>query len=96
MLQDIFDVPNIESVLVEDENGELGVDLTDLETVPSEATGWQWCPIIGTPTKKHDQRFLHLPQRLAISLDSQGQPVHWHMPCPLVQNSFGRVHVQNS
>jgi hypothetical protein len=41
MLQDIFDVPNIESVLVEDENGELGVDLTDSQTVPSEATGWQ-------------------------------------------------------
>ena len=25
---EIFDVPNIETVLVEDENGELGVDLT--------------------------------------------------------------------
>ena len=25
---EIFDVPNIEDVLVEDENGELGVDLT--------------------------------------------------------------------
>ena len=25
---EIFDVPNIEAVLVEDENGELGVDLT--------------------------------------------------------------------
>ena len=26
---EIFDVPNIEDVLVEDENGDLGVDLTD-------------------------------------------------------------------
>lgn len=26
---EIFDVPNIETVLVEDENGELGVDLTE-------------------------------------------------------------------
>ena len=28
MSGEIFDVPNIETVLVEDENGELGVDLT--------------------------------------------------------------------
>ena len=27
---EIFDVPGIETVLVEDENGELGVDLTDV------------------------------------------------------------------
>ena len=27
---EIFDVPDIETVLVEDENGELGVDLTDI------------------------------------------------------------------
>jgi hypothetical protein len=27
---EIFDVPDIETVLVEDENGELGVDLTDV------------------------------------------------------------------
>ena len=27
---EIFDVPNIETVLVEDENGELGVDLSDI------------------------------------------------------------------
>ena len=26
----IFDVPDIETVLVEDENGELGVDLSDI------------------------------------------------------------------
>jgi len=30
MQGEIFDVPNIETVLVEDENGELGVDLTDI------------------------------------------------------------------
>ena len=30
MQGEIFDVPNIETVLVEDENGELGVDLTDV------------------------------------------------------------------
>ena len=27
---EIFDVPDIETVLVEDENGELGVDLSDV------------------------------------------------------------------
>ena len=27
---EIFDVPDIEPVLVEDENGELGVDLSDI------------------------------------------------------------------
>lgn len=27
---EIFDVPDIETVLVEDENGELGVDLSDI------------------------------------------------------------------
>lgn len=27
---EIFDVPDIETVLVEDENGNLGVDLTDI------------------------------------------------------------------
>lgn len=27
---EIFDVPGIETVLVEDENGELGVDLSDV------------------------------------------------------------------
>ena len=27
---EIFDVPDIETVLVEDENGDLGVDLTDI------------------------------------------------------------------
>lgn len=27
---EIFDVPGIETVLVEDENGDLGVDLTDV------------------------------------------------------------------
>ena len=27
---EIFDVPNIETVLVEDENGDVGVDLTDI------------------------------------------------------------------
>ena len=26
---EIFDVPNIETILVEDENGDLGVDLTE-------------------------------------------------------------------
>jgi len=30
MQGEIFDVPNIETVLIEDENGELGVDLTDI------------------------------------------------------------------
>ena len=30
MQGEIFDVPNIETVIVEDENGELGVDLTDI------------------------------------------------------------------
>lgn len=30
MQGEIFDVPNIETVLVEDENGDLGVDLTDI------------------------------------------------------------------
>ena len=30
MQGEIFDVPNIETVLVEDENGELGIDLTDI------------------------------------------------------------------
>ena len=31
---EIFDVPDIETVLVEDENGELGVDLTDINNWP--------------------------------------------------------------
>ena len=48
-----------------------------------------------TTTLHHVQRLLHLPQRLAIRLDSQGQPVHRDMPSPLVQNPIGRVHVQN-
>jgi len=30
MQGEIFDVPDIETVLVEDENGELGIDLTDI------------------------------------------------------------------
>ena len=30
MQGEIFDVPDIETVLVEDENGEVGVDLTDI------------------------------------------------------------------
>lgn len=30
MQGEIFDVPDIETVLIEDENGELGVDLTDI------------------------------------------------------------------
>ena len=31
---EIFDVPDIETVLVEDENGELGVDLSDINNWP--------------------------------------------------------------
>mgnify|MGYP003313968567 FL=1 len=30
MQGEIFDVPDIETVLIEDENGNLGVDLTDI------------------------------------------------------------------
>ena len=48
-----------------------------------------------TTTLTHVQHLLHLPQRLAIRLDSQGQPVHRDMPSALVQNPIGRVHVQN-
>ena len=36
---EIFDVPDIETVLVEDENGELGVDLTDINNWSH--TKWQ-------------------------------------------------------
>ena len=43
---DIFDVPNIETVLIEDEEGRLGVDLTNLETVHTEQTPSDHCPII--------------------------------------------------
>jgi len=31
---EIFDVPDIETVLVEDENGNVGVDLTDINNWP--------------------------------------------------------------
>ena len=48
-----------------------------------------------TTTLTHVQHLLRLPQRLAIGLDSQGQPVHRDMPSPLVQDAIGRVHVQN-
>ena len=36
--------------------------------------------------KPHAQRLLHLPQRLTIRLDSQGESPDWHVQGPLVQD----------
>ena len=48
-----------------------------------------------TTTLTHVQHLLHLPQRLAKRLDSQGQPVHRDLPSALVQDPISRVHVQD-